>query len=92
MRIALDNDGTVTDVHSSVRSLEQLSSRPVRSVSAPPPQGDIAPVLAPEPSNYEQLLAAEFSRQLASLSARRWRWNASRIYHCTQFHRDWLRY
>jgi len=70
VRIALDNDGTVTDVHSSVRSLEQLSSRPVRSASAPPPQGDIAPVLAPEPSNYEQLLAAEFSRQLASLSAR----------------------
>jgi len=70
VRISIDNDGTVTNVHASVRAIEQLRSRPTRSVSAPTPEGFAAPVLAPEPSNYEQQLAAEFSRQLASWVAK----------------------
>jgi hypothetical protein len=65
VRISIDNDGTVTDVHSSVRNIEQLSTRPTSSVSAPTPEGVVTPVLAPEPTGYEQLLAAEFSKQLA---------------------------
>jgi Family of unknown function (DUF6345) len=65
VRISIDNDGTVTDVHSSLRAIEQLSSRPVSSFSAPTPEGGVAPLLVPEPSNYEQLLAVEFSKQLA---------------------------
>lgn len=70
VRISIDNDGTVTDVHSSIRDIEQLSTRPISSVSAPTPEGGVAPVLTPEPSNYEQLLAAEFSKQLASWVAK----------------------
>jgi hypothetical protein len=67
VRISIDNDGTVTNVHSSVRAIEQLSSRPTRSVSAPTPDGfSAAPILAPEPNNYEQQLAAAFSKQAAS--------------------------
>ena len=70
VRISIDNDGTVTDVHTSARAVDQLSSRPKSSVSEPTPEGGSAPILQPEPSNYEQLLAAEFSRQLASGIAR----------------------
>jgi len=67
VRISIDNDGTVTDVHSSVRAIGQLSTRPIRSVSEPTPEGVVAPVLSPESTNYEQMLASEFSKQLASL-------------------------
>lgn len=70
VRISIDNDGTVTDVHTSVRAIDQLSSRPRSSVGEPTPEGGVAPVLQPEPTNYEQLLAAQFSRQLAAGMAR----------------------
>jgi hypothetical protein len=71
IRISIDNDGTITNVHSSVRAIEQLSNRPTRSASAPIPAGVVsAPVLAPEPNNYEQQLAAKFGRQLASWVAK----------------------
>lgn len=67
VRISIDNDGTVTNVHSSVRAIEQLSSRPTKSVNAPIPEGFSAPpTLSPEPNNYEQQLAAAFSKQAAS--------------------------
>jgi hypothetical protein len=67
VRISIDNDGTVTNVHSSVRAIEQLSSRPTKSVTAPIPEGFSAtPTLSPEPNNYEQQLAAAFSKQAAS--------------------------
>ena len=65
VRISIDNDGTVTDVHTSVRAIDRLSSRSISSFNEPTPEGGVAPVLQPEPTNYEQLLAAEFSRQLA---------------------------
>jgi hypothetical protein len=70
VRVSIDNDGTVTDVHTSVRAIEQLSSRPRSSVTEPTPEGSVAPVLQPEPTNYEQLLAAEFTRQLTAGIAR----------------------
>jgi hypothetical protein len=70
VRVSIDNDGTVTDVYTSVRAIDQLSSRPISSVSEPTPEGGIASALQPEPTNYEQLLAAEFSRQLAAGIAR----------------------
>jgi Family of unknown function (DUF6345) len=66
VRISIDNDGTVTDVHTSVRAIDQLSNRPRSSVGEPTPEGGVAPILQPEPTNYEQLLSAQFSRQLAA--------------------------
>jgi len=70
VRISIDNDGTVTDVHSSVRTVEQLSTRSIRSVSEPTPEGVVTPKMTPEPTNYEQLLANEFSKQLAPWMAK----------------------
>lgn len=70
VRISIDNDGTVTDIHSSVRAVNQLSTRPITSASAPTPEGVVAPVLSPEPTNYEQMLAAEFSKQVTSWVAK----------------------
>lgn len=70
VRIAVDNDGTVTDVHTSVRAIDNLSSRPRRSASEPTPEGGAIPVRQPEPTNYEQLLATEFGRQMTTAIAR----------------------
>lgn len=69
VRIAIDNDGTVTNVHSSVRSIEQLSDRPMTTASAPTPAGMAAP-RSPEPTNYEEMLSAEFSRQITAAAVR----------------------
>jgi len=70
VRISIDNDGTVTNVHSSVRAIEQLSDRSMNTSGAPTPAGATASRQAPEPANYEQLLAAKFSKQLASWVAK----------------------
>jgi hypothetical protein len=66
VRVALDNDGTVTGVHSSVRSVEKLSDRPMSTTPTPTAEGMIATPQAPSPADYEQRLAAGFSRQLAA--------------------------
>jgi hypothetical protein len=75
VRVALDNDGKVTSVHSSVRAIEQLSNRSMSMTPTPTPEGLTAQPSepnptkhpeAPDPTNYEQSLAAEFSKRLAS--------------------------
>lgn len=66
VRIAIDNDGTVTNIHSSVRMIEQLSSRPMSTAGAPMPTGVTASPPSPEPTNYEERLAAEFGKQLSA--------------------------
>ncbi len=66
VRISIDNDGTVTNVHSSVRAIEQLSNRPMSTAGAPTPAGATSSPPSPEPTNYEQMLAAEFGKLLTS--------------------------
>lgn len=66
VRITLDNDGNATNVHSSVRAIEQLSDRPMSTTSMPMPGGATTPQKVSDPGNYEEKLAAEFSKQLAS--------------------------
>lgn len=66
VRIAIDNDGMVTNVQSSVRAIEQLSNRPMSTTGVPTPEGVTVPPQGPEPTNYEQMLAAEFSKLLTS--------------------------
>ena len=65
VRVAIDNDGTVTEVHSAVRAIDQLSDRPLRTVAMPSSTDATAALQATEPENYEQQLAAQFSKRLA---------------------------
>jgi hypothetical protein len=67
VRLAVDNDGNVTTVHSSLRAIEQLSDRPLSTAPEPQPEGQHAAEgpLVPDPGNYEQALAAEWSKRLA---------------------------
>lgn len=71
VQITVDNDGTITHVHSSVRAIDQLTDRATTPTDMPAPPGVSAESqpLAPEPvgpDEYEQKLAAEFSKRLTS--------------------------
>jgi hypothetical protein len=70
VRVSVDNDGTVNQVHSSIRTVEQLTDRPVRTSAMPPePQGR-AGHRACDPGDYEQALAAEFGKKLSQWAIR----------------------
>lgn len=66
VRVSVDNDSKVTNVHSSVRAIAELRDRALNTTPVPPPEGVTASPQPPDPSNYEQRLAMEFSKQLAS--------------------------
>jgi hypothetical protein len=75
VRVTVDNDGTITDVQSSVRAIDQLTDRAVAPIDMPLPPGVSAAPEAPAPEpvdsgNYEQKLAGEFSKRLASWAAK----------------------
>ena len=77
VRITVDNDGAVTNVHSSVRAIERLSDRAMSPSDMPEPPGVVAApgALAPEPSDprdYEQKLAATFGKQLSLWAVKGW--------------------
>jgi hypothetical protein len=68
--VTIDNDGTVTGVRSSVRQIEQLV-QPLDTTTSPPEPGypaeeQIARPRATDPAGYEQLLAQEWGRRVAS--------------------------
>jgi hypothetical protein len=69
--ITFDNDGTVTGVRSSVRPVERLDDRPLNTTASPPEPGipsqeQIARPRATDAAAYEQLLAQEWARRVAS--------------------------
>jgi len=67
LRVHVDNDGTPTDVVSTLRSVDSLSERPRASASEPtPPNG--APASTGEPPEPEDALARAFSERLRSLA------------------------
>ncbi|MBL8895777.1 MAG: hypothetical protein JNJ53_14335 [Rhizobiales bacterium] len=71
LRVTVDNDGTVTNVHSSLQTVDALSERARSMLPTPPlPSGANMHDIGPEPDSYERALAVEFSRQLS-------RWGAS---------------
>jgi hypothetical protein len=68
VRISIDNSGTVTNLHSSVRAVEALTERSRQSQPSPPATGPSHDI-APEPSGYGQALAAKFSERMANWAA-----------------------
>lgn len=74
VRVTLDNDGTVTNIHSATRIIDQLSDRPRSMTSAPEPgsngspriNGSIARARATNPECYERLLSAEWGKRMAA--------------------------
>jgi hypothetical protein len=75
VQVTIDNDGTITNVHSSVRAIDQLTDRAMAPTDMPLPPGVSAAPEAPAPEpadsgNYEQKLAGEFSKRLTSWAAK----------------------
>lgn len=68
VRISIDNDGRVTNVHSSVRIIEEMSSHSKITNNMPTPDGTANSLQFSEPANYEQLLASESNKILSSLT------------------------
>jgi hypothetical protein len=73
VRVSIDNDGTVTSVHSSVRPVDRLDERPMNTVASPPEPGkpeeeQLARPRATDTAGYERLLSQEWGRHVA----RRW--------------------
>jgi hypothetical protein len=69
VRIAFDNDGTVTHVYSLVYPIDSLTERTGGEPPFPPPPGGIsAPVRGPEPSTYEEALSVERRKRLGELA------------------------
>ena len=71
VRLTIDNDGTVTGVHSSVRPIESLVDRPMDTAASPPEpgspsEGPVARPRATDTAGYEQLLAQAWARRVAS--------------------------
>jgi hypothetical protein len=76
VRIAIDNDGQVTDVISSVRNVASLSDRPRVMAPVPPALAPAATDMRAEPVpfapldgeslRYEEALASAFSQRLAA--------------------------
>ncbi len=72
VRVAIDNDGAVTSIHSSTREVTRLSDRPKNTTSAPPEKindGDSPSLASPkatEVTGYEGLLTAQWQKSLAS--------------------------
>lgn len=66
VRVTLDNDGTVTDIHAGTRGIEDLSDRPRSTTMEPPPPGAKAHNGGVSP---DSALAQAFSRQLRDIVA-----------------------
>lgn len=68
VHISIDNDGKVTNVHSSVRAIERLSDRSRITTAMPTPDGTVTSIGSSNPANYQQMLAAESETILSSLT------------------------
>jgi hypothetical protein len=66
VRVTIDNDGTITDIHSSTRGIEDLSDRPRSTTMEPPPPGSASHNGGISP---DTALAQAFSRQLRDIVA-----------------------
>lgn len=75
VKISIDNDASITSIHSSIRPIEWLSDRPINTTANPMEEGPIArsrvdvDVIGPDTRDsmgYEQLLAEEWQKRLAS--------------------------
>ena len=66
VRVTIDNDGTVTNVQSSVRPVARLHDRPRNTTNAPLQEGPIARADVSDDGGYERLLAAEWRKRLAA--------------------------
>jgi hypothetical protein len=69
VRVSIDNDGTVTNVHSSVRAVDSLSERGGARQSAPTPPGGAQAEPSPEPADYQDALAVSFGENLTRWAA-----------------------
>jgi hypothetical protein len=69
VRITIDNDGTVTNVHASTRPVDQLVDRPRRTIAPPREEGSLVRPKATDQAGYERLLEEEWSKQLEARKA-----------------------
>lgn len=69
VRITIDNDGAVTDVHASTRPVDQLVDRPRRTIATPRDEGSLVRPRATDQAGYERLLDEEWSKQLETWKA-----------------------
>ncbi len=70
VRISIDNDGKVTNVHSSVRAISRLTNRSRVTSTIPSPNGAVTSLASSNPANYEQMLAAKSNSILSSLTSK----------------------
>lgn len=68
--VTVDNDATVTNIHSSTRAIDRLTTEPARMVVGPPPPGVATARYAPGTPDPEQRLAETWSEHLSRISAR----------------------
>jgi hypothetical protein len=64
--ISIDNDGTVTGLHCGIRPVERLVDHPKNTTSTPSEEGPVAKPRARDVTGYEQMLAEEWTKRLAS--------------------------
>jgi hypothetical protein len=69
VRVTIDNNGAVTNLHSSIRTVATLSEKGRQSMPTPKPPGTGHGEIGPEPMNYESALAAQFSKRVANWAA-----------------------
>ncbi len=69
VRVSIDNAGTITNIHSSLRMVDALTERSRLLQPAPKPPGGMDTQLAPEPDDYEKALAANFNVLLTRWAA-----------------------
>lgn len=65
VRVSIDNDGTVTSIHSSTRLIERLTDRPKNTTSTPSEKGPIGRPRAEDTAGCEELLEKEWQKHLA---------------------------
>lgn len=68
--ISVDNDGTVTNINSSTRTVDRLTDAPKRHVVGPPLNGATSGQYRPSAPDPEQRLAEAWSRHLGGVTAR----------------------
>ena len=65
VRVSVDNDGSITAIHSLTRPIDRLVDRPKNTTSTPEEKEAIAKPKATDVTEYEQLLTAEWQKLLA---------------------------
>lgn len=65
VRISIDNDGSVTSVHSSTRLVERLTDRPRNTTAAPEEEGPIGRPRAENKAECKMLLEEEWKKNMA---------------------------